>query len=168
MSKRTEALAVRLEEGARALVGLARTHTEAEWQTPTKDGRKIGVVVHHVGNMYPLEIQLALTLAKGEAIKGVTWDDVHAVNARHAKDFERVTKEEAVHFVEIQSAAAAEAIRQLTDDQLDLAAPVSLNADAPLTTQFFLEDHAVRHSYYHTMRIREALKAAGRSAVKVA
>jgi hypothetical protein len=168
MSKRTEALAVRLEEGARALVGLARTLTEAEWQTPTKDGRKIGVVVHHVGNMYPLEIQLALTLAKGEAIKGVTWDDVHAVNARHAKDFERVTKEEAVHFVEIQSAAAAEAIRQLTDDQLDLAAPVSLNADAPLTTQFFLEDHAVRHSYYHTMRIREALKAAGRSAVKVA
>jgi len=168
MSKRTEALAVRLEEGARALVGLARTLTEAAWQTPTKDGRKIGVVVHHVGNMYPLEIQLALTLAKGEAIKGVTWDDVHAVNARHAKDFERVTKEEAVHFVEIQSAAAAEAIRQLTDDQLDLAAPVSLNADAPLTTQFFLEDHAVRHSYYHTMRIREALKAAGRSAVKVA
>ena len=168
MSKRTEALAVRLEEGARALVGLARTLTEAEWQTPTKDGRKIGVVVHHVGNMYPLEIQLALTLAKGEAIKGVTWDDVHAVNARHAKDFERVTKEEAVHFVEIQSAAAAEAIRQLTDDQLDLAAPVSLNADAPLTTQFFLEDHAVRLSYYHTMRIREALKAAGRSAVKVA
>jgi len=168
MSKRTEALAVRLEEGARALVGLARTLTEAEWQTPTKDGRKIGVVVHHVGNMYPLEIQLALTLAKGEAIKGVTWDDVHAVNARHAKDFERVTKEEAVHFVEIQSAAAAEAIRQLTDDQLDLAAPVSLNADAPLTTQFFLEAHAVRHSYYHTMRIREALKAAGRSAVKVA
>ena len=157
MSKRTEALAVRLEEGARALVGLARTLTEAEWQTPTKDGRKIGVVVHHVGNMYPLEIQLALTLAKGEAIKGVTWDDVHAVNARHAKDFERVTKEEAVHFVEIQSAAAAEAIRQLTDDQLDLAAPVSLNADAPLTTQFFLEDHAVRHSYYHLARIRKAL-----------
>ena len=96
MSKRTEALSVRLEEGARALAALARTLTEAEWQTPTMDGRKIGVVVHHVGNMYPLEIQLALTLAKGEAIAGVTWDDVHAVNARHAKDFERVTKEEAV------------------------------------------------------------------------
>jgi DinB family protein len=168
MSKRTEALAVRLEEGARALVALARTLTDAEWQTPTKDGRKIGVVVHHVGNMYPLEIQLALTLAKGEAIAGVSWDDVHAVNARHAKDFDKVTKEEAVHFVELQSAAAAEAIRQLTDDQLDLAAPVSLNADAPLTTQFFIEDHALRHSYYHTMRIKEALKAAGRSAVKVA
>ena len=56
---------------------------------------------------------------------------------------------------------------QLTDEQLDLAAPVSLNADAPLTTQFFIEDHALRHSYYHTMRIKEALKTAGR-AVKVA
>jgi hypothetical protein len=79
MSKRTEALAVRLEEGARALVALSPALSRSGGQTAaTKDGRKIGVVVHHVGNMYPLEIQLALTLAKGEAIAGVTWDDVHA------------------------------------------------------------------------------------------
>ena len=30
-----------------------------------KDGRKIGVIVHHVATMYPLEIQLAQTLAGG-------------------------------------------------------------------------------------------------------
>jgi hypothetical protein len=36
---------------------------------------------------------------------------------------------------------------------------VSLNADAPLTCQFFLEDHAVRHSYHHCARIRAALEA---------
>jgi hypothetical protein len=168
MSKRTEALAVRLEEGARALAALARTLTEAEWQTPIpKDGRKIGVVVHHVGNMYPLEIQIAQTLAKGDPIAGVTWDDVHQVNARHAKDFDKVTKEEALHFLEIQSAAAAEAIRQLTDEQLDKAAAVSLNADAPLTTQFILEDHAVRHSYHHLEKIRGALKAAKQSKLSV-
>jgi len=35
---------------------------------------------------------------------------------------------------------------------------VSLNANAPLTCQFILEDHAVRHSYHHLARIRAALQ----------
>jgi hypothetical protein len=55
------------------------------------------------------------------------------------------------------SAAAAAAIRALGDDELDRAAPVSLNDDAPLTCQFFLEDHAMRHSYHHLAVIRTAL-----------
>ena len=44
-----------------------------------------------------------------------------------------------------------------SDEELDRAAAVSLNAGAPLTCQFFLEDHAVRHSYHHLARIRAAL-----------
>jgi hypothetical protein len=36
---------------------------------------------------------------------------------------------------------------------------VSLNADAPLTCQFFIEDHALRHSYHHLARIRATLEA---------
>jgi hypothetical protein len=36
---------------------------------------------------------------------------------------------------------------------------VSLYSDAPLTCQFVLEDHAVRHSYHHLARLRAALKA---------
>ena len=44
-----------------------------------------------------------------------------------------------------------------SDEELDRAAPVSLNSDAPLTCQFILEDHAVRHSYHHLARIRAAL-----------
>ena len=57
------------------------------------------------------------------------------------------------------SDAAAAAIRALSDDQLERAAGISLNADAPLTCQFMLEDHAVRHSYHHLAKIRGALAA---------
>jgi uncharacterized damage-inducible protein DinB len=88
----------------------------------------------------------------------VSWDDVHAINAKHAKENENVTKEAALDHLRRASAAAAAAIRGLTDEQLDLAAPVSLNSDAPLTCQFFVEDHAVRHSYHHTAAIRRALE----------
>jgi hypothetical protein len=158
-NQRSEKLALRLEQGARALAAFAETLTPAEWETRTpKDGRKVGVIVHHVANMYPLEIELAEKLARGEPISGVTWDDVAAVNAAHAKEYDRVTKEAALAFLAQNSSAAAAAVRALGDDELDRAAAVSLNADAPLTCQFFIEDHALRHSYHHLARLKAALQ----------
>ena len=159
MKKRTEALAKRLEQGAQALEDFARGLSDEEWQLRVPhDGRKIGVTVHHVGNMYPIEIDIALKAARGEPIVGVTWDVVADINAKHAAALDDVTKEEAIAFLRRNSASAAAAIRALEDDQLDVAVPVSLNGDAPLTTQFVLEDHAVRHSYHHLAKIKAALQ----------
>ena len=165
MSQRSNALADRLEHGANALAALASGLTEAEWHTPVpKDGRKVGVVVHHVATMYPLEIQLAQTLAEGKPVLGVTWEVVHEMNARHASEYDAVTRESALELLRKNSSAAAAAIRALSDEELDRAAPVSLNAYAPLTCQFMLEDHAVRHSYHHLAAIRRAFEAVGRAA----
>jgi hypothetical protein len=159
-SQQANALADRLEQGALALATFASALTDAEWQSRLpKDGRKIGVVVHHVANMYPVEIQLAQVLADGKPVEGLTWDDVHAINAAHAKEFDAVTKDTALELLRNNSTAAAAAIRALSDEQLKLAAPVSMYANAPLTCQFFLEDHAVRHSYHHLAGIRNALKS---------
>jgi hypothetical protein len=159
MSKRSYELARRLELGALALEAFASSLTEFEWQSRVPgDGRKIGVVVHHVASMYPLETQLVQTLATGEAIEGVTPEVVNKINADHAKKFDGVTKEEAIELLKQNSAAAANAIRALSDEELDQAAPVSLNSNAPLTCQFFVEDHPVRHSYHHLARIRAALQ----------
>jgi hypothetical protein len=159
MSQRTDALANRLEQGARALATFASALTDTEWQSRVPhDGRKVGVVVHHVATMYPLEIQLAQLLGGGKPVAGVTWDVVHQMNAAHAKEYDAVAKEAALDLLRRNSTAAAAAIRALSDEELDRAAPVSLNSDAPLTCQFMVEDHAVRHSYHHLDRIRAALK----------
>jgi hypothetical protein len=158
MNQRSEALAGRLEAGATALAAFAATLSESQWQARIpKDGRKVGVVVHHVASVYPIEIQLAQLLAAGQPITDVTWDVVHAMNANHATEHDGVTKHAALDLLAKNSAVAAAAIRALGDAELDRAAPVSLNSDAPLTCQFMLEDHAVRHSYHHLARIRAAL-----------
>jgi hypothetical protein len=158
MSKRSEALASRLEAGAAELAAFAASLSATEWNTPLPDGgRKVGIVVHHVASVYPLEIKLAQALGAGQPITAVTWDAVHAMNADHAKDNDAVAKEAALALLAGNSAAAAAAIRALSDEQLDNAAVVSLYGDAPLTCQFMLEDHAVRHSYHHLARIRAAL-----------
>jgi hypothetical protein len=85
-------------------------------------------------------------------------DDVHSGNAAHAIEFHAVTREAAVELLRRNSAVAAAAIRALRDEQLEQAASASLYANAPITCQFMLEDHAVRHSYHHLARIRAALK----------
>ena len=155
MSQRANVLADRLLQGSRALAAFADTLSDAEWQMRIpKDGRKVGVVVHHVASVYPLEIQIAQSVAGGKAVAGVTWDAVADMNAKHAQDQDRVTKREALDLLRQNSQAAADAIRAFSDQQLDSAATVSLNADAPLTAQFVLEDHAVRHSYHHLAKIR--------------
>ena len=157
-SARAEALAQRMEQGIDALIAFANTLSDKQWQTAVpKDGRKVGVVIHHVASVLPLEVQLAQQMAKGQPIAGVSWDDVHAMNAGHAKDNENVSKEEAIQLLRQNSAAAAAAIRALNDEQLDLAAPASLYSEAPITCQFMLEDHAVRHSYHHLFKIKRTL-----------
>jgi hypothetical protein len=105
-----------------------------------------------------VEIDLAQTVAGGAAVTGVTSEVINHMNAGHAKQNRDVTKEEALTLLQRNSAAAAAAIRNLTDDDLDRAAPVSLYSDAPLTCQFVLEDHAVRHSYHHHAVILGALQ----------
>jgi hypothetical protein len=158
VNQRAHALADRLEQGARALATLASALTDAQWQTRVlKDGRKIGVVVHHVANVYPLEIQLAQMLAVGKPITGVTMDDVHAMNAAHAKEYDAVTKEAALDLLRRNSAVAAAAVQALSDEELDRAAAASLYSNAPVTCQFMLEDHAVRHSYHHLASIQRTL-----------
>lgn len=165
MNTRSEALAQRLEQGAAALAAFARTLSDAEWQLRVPhDGRKVGVTVHHVASMYPIEMQLAQLLAAGKPIEGVTPEVVADINARHAREFDAVTPDQALALLEQNSSAAAAGIRALTDAQLDRAATVSYSSDAPLTCQFWLEDHPVRHSYHHLARTRAAVLAQRRPA----
>src|SRR5688500_6843134 len=136
MSNRAHALAERIEQGARELGELAGGLSDVEWRTKVlPDGRTVGVIVHHVASVYPIEFELARTLAAGKPILGVTWDVIAEMNRKHAQDHGGATKQEALELLAKNSGVAAEAVRQLSDEELDPAAKVSLNGDASLTAQ---------------------------------
>jgi hypothetical protein len=158
MSKRADALAERIEEGAQTLAAYAQGLSEAQWRaTVPPDGRQVGVIVHHVASVYPIEIHLATEIASGRPVTDVTWGAVAEMNAKHAQEHLAVIKMETVELLRRNSRTAADAVRAFTDAQLDSAAPFSLNAAAPLTAQFVIEDHALRHSWHHLAKIRAAL-----------
>lgn len=158
MGRRSESLAARIEEGAAGLAAFAEKLSDAEWRTPgPTDRRTVGVVVHHVASVYPIEIELARAIASGKPVTDVTWEAVAELNAKHASERAGITKAETLDLLRRNSRQAAEAVRAFSDDELDRAAPFSLSFGAPVTAQFVVEDHALRHSWHHLARIRALL-----------
>ena len=161
MGRRSELLADRIEKGAAELAAFVDGLSDAEWKTAMsgsgKDRRSVGVVVHHVASVYPIEVDLAKAIGSGKAMTEVTWDVVHSMNAKHAQDNAAVSKADTLELLRKHSAAAAAAVRAFTDAELDTAAPFGLSFDAPVTAQFVIEDHALRHSWHHLARIRAAV-----------
>ena len=159
MSLRSEQLADRIEKGAAELAAFAEGLSEAEWQTPVSltDRRTVGQIVNHVALVYPIEIDLARAIAAGKAVTDVTWSVVAEMNAGHARDHANVTKAEALDRLRSNSREAAAAVRAFTNEDLDRSAPFSLSYGAPVTAQFVVEDHALRHSWHHLIRIRTAV-----------
>ena len=68
VATRAELLAARIEEGAARLADFAEALSEKEWRTPVgthgRDKRPIGVIVHHVASVYPIEVDLAKVTAQ--------------------------------------------------------------------------------------------------------
>jgi hypothetical protein len=141
------------------LATFAEGLSEAEWAMPVSatDRRTVGQIVNHVALVYPIEVDLARAVGAGNAVTDVTWQVVAELNAGHARDQASVTPAAAIGLLRQNARQAAAAVRLLSDDELDRAAPFSLSYGAPVTAQFVLEDHAVRHSWHHLSRIRSAV-----------
>src|SRR2546423_2466734 len=69
----------------------ATTWDAESWQSsmlaPT-----LRVVVHHVASVYPVEIDLAQTVAEGMPVVGVTGEVIDQMNASHAQQNRDVTR----------------------------------------------------------------------------
>jgi hypothetical protein len=160
MGARAEALAARIEQGAAQLAAYVEKLSDAEWKTPVapeRDGRPVNVIVHHVASVYPVEVQLAQAVGSGKDMSEVTWDVVKNMNAGHASENAGVSSADALNLLRKNSSEAAAAVRQMTDEQLETAAPFGRSFNAPVTAQFVIEDHALRHSWHHLARIKETL-----------
>jgi hypothetical protein len=156
---RAEALADRIEQGAALLAAFAEQLSDEEWTMPvsTTDRRPVGVIVNHVASVYPIEVGAARAIAGGNAVTDVTWEAIADMNAKHAIEQIRTHKADTLELLQRNSREAAAAVRTFTDAELDQAAPFSLSFGAPVTAQFVIEDHALRHSWHHLARIRKAV-----------
>jgi hypothetical protein len=157
-SRRAGLLADRIEEGAAKLAAYVERLSEAQWRQPISatDRRPVGVVVHHVAFIYPIEIEAARAIGSGKAVE-TAWPAIAELNAKHAGANADVTKAVALELLARNSREAAAAVRAFKDEDLDRAAPFGLSDGAPVTAQYVIEDHAMRHAWHHLAKIREAV-----------
>ena len=153
---RSDMLAHRVEEAHKKLVDFIENCSDELWETVVPaEGRTVGTLIHHIAAVLPAEIDLTKTIAAGKAIGGVTMEMVDQMNAQHAQEQPAPTKEETLRLLKENSSQAVAAIRALSDEELDRAAPVSVHWDAPLTAQYFIEAHPISHPYQHLASIGE-------------
>ncbi|HET6180723.1 MAG TPA: hypothetical protein VFE61_27640 [Candidatus Sulfotelmatobacter sp.] len=119
VDRRSSLLADRIEEGAALLAAFAEGLSEVEWHAPVSatDRRSVGLTVHHVASMYPIEIDVARAIASGRAVTDVTWDAVAQLNAKHAHEHAEETKTTALEVLRRNSREAANAVRGFTDEE---------------------------------------------------
>jgi len=134
-SRRAEVLADRIEEGAANLAAFAEGLSEAEWRTPVnesgKHSRTVGIIVHHVASVYPIEVDLARTIAAGKAVTEVTWEAVAEMNSKHAIDQAAVTKAATIELLRRNIGPAPE-LEVALDELTRMGFAVVLYANAAL------------------------------------
>ncbi|HYP60958.1 MAG TPA: DinB family protein [Thermomicrobiales bacterium] len=161
MATRAEVLAERIEQGAEEFIAAVESLSDEQWQTPCgSEQRSVGVLVHHVGTMYPIEADVVRMLAENGEAPGVDWPAVHGINADHATTNAAADKSVAIALVRNNVQAAVETVRGLSDAQLDRVAPNALAWNAPMTVQNFIENHPIAHPYSHLESIQIALNGA--------
>jgi len=154
-------LAERIEQGAEEFIAAVESLSDEQWQTPCgSEQRSVGVLVHHVGTMYPIEADVVRMLAENGEAPGVDWPAVHGINANHATTNAAADKSAAIALVRNNVQAAVETVRGLSDAQLDRVAPNALAWNAPMTVQNFIENHPIAHPYSHLESIQIALNGA--------
>lgn len=153
------ALATRIEEGAAGLAAYAEGLSDEEWGTRVSatDARTVGQIVNHVALAYPIEVDLARAIVEGRPVEGVTWDVIADINEKHAREHANDARTDVMELLRTNSRAAAESVKEFSEDELNRAAPLGLAYGAPVTARFVIEDHAVRHSWHHLARIRGAV-----------
>ena len=79
---------------------------------------------------------------------------IDAGNAQHARDFANVSREETLEVLRTKGKAAVEAVRGLTDEQLDRTAPMAFAGGEVWTAEQVIERVLIGHPMGHGESIR--------------
>src|SRR5919204_4521433 len=116
MSAKAEALAKQFEAKVQEATAVLDKLSDAEWKKVTAAEKwSVGVTAHHVAMSHAGIAGLLKSVASGQHKASMTMDDLHAMNAQHAKDFANVSKAETIALHKKNAAEAAAAVRGLDD-----------------------------------------------------
>src|SRR5262245_18343476 len=118
MAGKSEALAKKFEAKVDEATAVFQKLSDADWKKVTAEKWPVGVTEHHIASSHAGLTGALEELAAGEG-PNIDINMIHARNAKHAQEFANCTKAETIALHKKNAAAAAAAVRGLSDAQLD-------------------------------------------------
>lgn len=119
MGAKGEAFAKQFEAKVEEATTLLEKLTDADWKKTTSAEKwTVAVTAHHIASSYEPATRIIKTIAAGQALPYFTRELLDGMNARHAKEFADCTKAETIRLHKEGAAAAAAAVRGLSDGEL--------------------------------------------------
>jgi DinB superfamily len=154
MGARAEALARKFEAKVDETTAVFEKLTDAEWKKVTSAEKwSVGVVAHHVASAHEDLGRLVKAIASGQTLGNLTMDDIHTMNAKHAREFANCTQVETLALHKNNAAGAATIVRGLSDAELDRTATV-LKGMPPMSAEQVASGLLVGHMDEHLASIR--------------
>ena len=159
MGAKSEALAKQFEAKVQEAASVLDKLSDADWKKVTAAEKwSVGVTAHHVASSHAGIAGLIKSVASGQHKASITMDDLHAMNAQHAKEYSSVGKAETVALHKKNAADAAAAVRGLDDAALGRSAEV-LKGMPPMTAEQMVTHILINHIDDHFGSIRKTVGA---------
>ncbi|MGH7385330.1 MAG: maleylpyruvate isomerase N-terminal domain-containing protein [Candidatus Rokuibacteriota bacterium] len=131
MSARTESLAKHFEAQAAEMTAVLGKLSDADWKKVTSAEKwSVGVTAHHIAGGHEGLLGIVKTIASGQSIPNFTMAMLDELNAKHAREHAGCTRAETLALHERGAAAAAAAVRALSDAELDRSGVVAGHLDS--------------------------------------
>ena len=157
MGAKGEAFARQFEAKVQEATALLETLTEADWKkTVAAEKWTVGVAAHHMARSYEAVTHIIQTIAAGQALPHFTPQMLDEMNARHASEFAGCTKAETIALHKKGAAAAAAAVRGLSDAELAKSGTV-FTGMPPVSAEDLVKRILLGHIDAHFGSIRKTI-----------
>jgi hypothetical protein len=157
MGTKAETLARQFEARVQEATVVLEKLSDADWKKTTAAEKwTVGVTAHHIAGAYEPVTHIITTIARGQALPHFTPQMLDEMNAKHAVDFAGCTKSETISLHKKGAAAAAAAVRGLSDEQLARSGVVFAGMPAMSSEQLVMRG-LINHIDEHFGSIRKTV-----------
>jgi hypothetical protein len=164
MSEAATQLADQLATVTREFIAVVESCTPEQWARPTgSEEWPVGVVAHHVAVGYPAFGQLVQALAAGrQDIPPISAEQLHAGNAKHAREFANVGKAETLELLRSGGDRLVPEIRSLSEEELNVTTGIFFGGE--MSVRQVIERIVIGHPASHLASIRTTLAESAEAA----
>ena len=161
MSARARTLAEQFEQVNKEAIAAVEARDDSAWRAVCREeGWPAAFTAWHIGDGHTTIMGLVSGVANGHPLPTLTAAMLDTRNAANLARYAACSRQEALDVLRQNGTAVADAIRGLSDEQLDRTAVIELFGGAPMSAQQLIERVLVGHARQHLASLQAGSQAA--------